>query len=297
MCCKSTLYGPATAKSRGDSSGRYPSPLSPPSNAVCYSIERQFMICTGVAVLLLPRCPAAVFWRVMAVIVYTIERVMRRPCAHVGIEGCEIFPTFANRYASATIACVTPGVRIGAARMHRCPSNEFAGDATLQSMPVTNRAFPLSASTTLVSSKANHGDLHLAATIAAASPNDTVAPARVERPDRNKKARPLARNINGRMLQWMLLRNSRGSLAHEATTTARRAGIEIVGRNERRLPTRTGAFPKRLRSRANSLTAGSPRHDEPTEILVFKVRSHTSILTLTGIALKCFPRVELEAAP
>lgn len=77
---------------------------------------------TTVAPLLRGRGPTAVFWRVGAVVVASVERVLgRRLRAHIGDESCEATataPTFADDYAAPAIALEATDIGVAAACDH-----------------------------------------------------------------------------------------------------------------------------------------------------------------------------------
>lgn len=76
---------------------------------------------TPVSRLLFRRCPPAVPWLVVSVVVDTIDRLPRRARAHVGEEVWVLVPAFANADAPASPVGVTRMSRVTATTHHAVP--------------------------------------------------------------------------------------------------------------------------------------------------------------------------------
>jgi hypothetical protein len=96
---------------------------------VCLAFNRNFFGDFSIALLLLLRCPSAIFWRVWAVIINALNGSSGRARPHVLQE---IFkpakfrhPSFANVDSPPSVVWISPAVGISASLLHGLKTNVF----------------------------------------------------------------------------------------------------------------------------------------------------------------------------
>jgi hypothetical protein len=82
--------------------------------------------------------PSAIFWRVWAVVINAINRVLgRRTTPHVRQEGViRVAPSVAHMNAAASIAVIVDMARAGASGLHSLPDFVFGGRLPLRALSV-----------------------------------------------------------------------------------------------------------------------------------------------------------------
>ena len=95
------LYGPPPTQPLVDAECGNSKVLSPLGNTQCFAIKGDEFVGSTIPSLLGPCCPAAVRRLVVAIIVNTLDSVLRaRWLAHVGVKILKLVPTLTHRNSS-----------------------------------------------------------------------------------------------------------------------------------------------------------------------------------------------------
>jgi hypothetical protein len=167
---------PASFQARRNRGGADACFISPRRERQGSSLKRQESSGSRVAVLFLDQHPAAISWRIGAVVVRAIKAVCRRwSWSHAGKEALECFPFGADRNASATVSGVSTMVRVETALPHGRPRLVLgrAGSSMLKIASAAFQRFAHVAATRcrMALSQIARSYLHVLAAVAPAPPS------------------------------------------------------------------------------------------------------------------------------
>jgi hypothetical protein len=122
MLRQDSLYWPSVSATVVYSSHLQAKPYSPFILRHRFSIKRQFDRSTCISQLFFLGLPATVARLIVAVVVETTERMMRRTLAHIGHECLEaILPTVTHRNATSAVVSIIHRIRIKTPRLRCAP--------------------------------------------------------------------------------------------------------------------------------------------------------------------------------
>lgn len=133
---KSLINRPSRCKSKAQRPLGYPYLFCPVFQTHSFTVEREQASLNSVVLLLLSCAPFAVVWLIVAIAVYSVQRVLNTwPWPHVFQKiKKRLSPPFADSDSSSTVPMITSGIGVAASRLHHFPGMVFGGLLACTSM-------------------------------------------------------------------------------------------------------------------------------------------------------------------
>lgn len=107
----------------------YADSFSPFRRAKLQPIPFDNVVLSGVALLLLRRCPVAIVFTVVAIVVFSFKTKARRTWPHISVKALELHPPLTHLYTASTITGVSLAAWRKASMFHAPPDTILGGAA------------------------------------------------------------------------------------------------------------------------------------------------------------------------